>query len=805
MAAMAEMVRTLQQDMKVATEQRSQPREKDGLTTKRAFSMLPHYSGKVEDYDTWKFQMTQFLAEDPFFVTLLEWIENDLDGEDQHSSAVREKNVEHTEKVDDVVDYHSSPPSVEEKNEAAIVRAKYPQLTWYNQQLYQVLALNCKGEALAMIKALATTEYETTRGVTARYRLTRDHRGSSAQRILGLVGRVFQPTRAPKMSDTMSYIELWESRIREYEKLVFQTEKIETKVPDSCKVFIVRGLVPKDLEKDLMKIHPSANYKTTKAYIMEQSNLRKDAHFEEPGKGKPIPMEVDALLAKVLALKDGDGDGEEQPQHTWTGPSDENPQTCTQHENLMGQTPNSTLELIEQELMALKGQKGVKGKGKGKGKFQGNCHHCGKYGHRVNECWAKDQEMKGKGKGQGAGNQKGEYQKGGYGGWNGKGQSKGAQAWKGGMYWFDSPQQQQPHQQQQSQWQPQQQSQQQQSQWQSNSGAWMPKLFMMAPEHPPGLERKNRFQALEEEDEENEIPMRSMSEFPLLSIEVEEPARNTKKMGAFSRRSQKKRRQAEKDKDEWEAMNSFTNTGELEDPVPHEEQQQQQQQQQHLHSESEQPQFDAISNSDPEPPHCDVISNPRRTREVLKAKTMKESFSGSSCSHACCGGLHPLIRDEPLPEQPELNAVSDTSRWMSVCPSTGWVTVKSVLDSGATDSCAPDCMCPEVKSQPSEGSKRGQKHTAAGGKKIANEGEKNLQMVTSADDIVQTNWQTVDITRPLSSVRQICLQGNRVIFGAQGGVIYNIETGKETPFGVEDNVHVLELRLPTAPGFTRLG
>ena len=88
---------------------------------------------------------------------------------------------------------------------------------------------------------------------------------------------------------------------------------------------------------------------------------------------------------------------------------------------------------------------------------------------------------------------------------------------------------------------------------------------------------------------------------------------------------------------------------------------------------------------------------------------------------------------------------------------------------------------------------------------MANEGEKNLQMVTSADDIVQTNWQTVDITRPLSSVRQICLQGNRVIFGAQGGVIYNIETGKETPFGVEDNVHVLELRLPTAPGFTRLG
>ena len=83
-----------------------------------------------------------------------------------------------------------------------------------------------------MIKALAAGEYEASRGVTAWYRLTRDHRGSSAQRILGLVGRVFQPLRCPNMSDVSSHVELWESRIRECEKLVYQTEKIQTKVPD---------------------------------------------------------------------------------------------------------------------------------------------------------------------------------------------------------------------------------------------------------------------------------------------------------------------------------------------------------------------------------------------------------------------------------------------------------------------------------------------------------------------------------------------------------------------------------------------
>ena len=147
--------------------------------------------------------------------------------------------------------------------------------------------------------------------------------------------------------------------------------------------------------------------------------------------------------------------------------------------------------------------------------------------------------------------------------------------------------------------------------------------------------------------------------------------------------------------------------------------------------------------------------------------------------------VYPLIRVEERDDQPGLHAVSDSSRWMSACPLTGFSKVKSVLDSGATDSCAPDCMCPEVKSRPAEGSRRGHMHTAAGGKKIANEGEKDITMVTGSNNVVQTNWETVDFTRPLSSVKQICLEGNRVVFGAKGGVICNIESGQETPFGNE--------------------
>ena len=87
------------------------------------------------------------------------------------------------------------------------------------------------------------------------------------------------------------------------------------------------------------------------------------------------------------------------------------------------------------------------------------------------------------------------------------------------------------------------------------------------------------------------------------------------------------------------------------------------------------------------------------------------------------GELQPLIRDGGMKDQ-ELHPLSDTNRWLNKCPTSGYTHVRSVLDSGATDSCAPDSMCPEVPSQEYEGSRRGQMYTAAGGKKLANEGEK---------------------------------------------------------------------------------
>ena len=82
----------------------------------------------------------------------LEMIWNGLYSEDQHKMAIKEKSLEHEEGVRNVCAEHSDPPNLLEKKKAHAVRTKSPQLDWYDQQLCQVLALSCQGEALASMR-----------------------------------------------------------------------------------------------------------------------------------------------------------------------------------------------------------------------------------------------------------------------------------------------------------------------------------------------------------------------------------------------------------------------------------------------------------------------------------------------------------------------------------------------------------------------------------------------------------------------------------------------------------------------------
>ena len=139
-------------------------------------------------------------------------------------------------------------------------------------------------------------------------------------------------------------------------------------------------------------------------------------------------------------------------------------------------------------------------------------------------------------------------------------------------------------------------------------------------------------------------------------------------------------------------------------------------------------------------------------------------------------------------------------KWMHTDPETGWRCIKTVVDSGASDSVAPPSLAPEVPIQPSAGSRRGQTYSGAvkGARDLENKGEKNLCMVTQDGVETSAKWQIVEVNRPLSAVRRMCRQGNRVIFGLHGGVVQNIETGAEIPFQVENEIYTMELWIPPA-------
>ncbi len=96
-------------------------------------------------------------------------------------------------------------------------------------------------------------------------------------------------------------------------------------------------------------------------------------------------------------------------------------------------------------------------------------------------------------------------------------------------------------------------------------------------------------------------------------------------------------------------------------------------------------------------------------------------------------------------------------------------------------------------------------YTAAGGKSLENMGEKVVTMCTSNGQPRTTKWQMVDVTRPLTSVRQVCKQGHYVIFGMYGGTIVDANTGEDTPFGVDGNVYTLDLWMPPESGFPGQG
>ena len=184
----------------------------------------------------------------------------------------------------------------------------------------------------------------------------------------------------------------------------------------------------------------------------------------------------------------------------------------------------------------------------------------------------------------------------------------------------------------------------------------------------------------------------------------------------------------------------------------------------------------------------------RRAMTVDKQKKKRKKKVYSNASHLC------MFEKQPI--QKELNtfaAQPDTD---------GYLKFTSVMDSGASESVAPPTMCPQFDIKPSAGSIAGQNYLSASNGVMYNVGEQVLEVVTEAGKERSIKYQMVDkVTRPLNSISEICdaggPRGQHVVFGRTGGVILNLDTGDQTPFGRTDGIYTMDMWVKPKPGFTR--
>jgi len=197
---------------------------------------------------------------------------------------------------------------------------------------------------------------------------------------------------------------------------------------------------------------------------------------------------------------------------------------------------------------------------------------------------------------------------------------------------------------------------------------------------------------------------------------------------------------------------------------------------------------------------------PNYSKNMMRKKNGETKAEEKKKWKACY--LFEKVKSEPKKEFKELNPFI-----ASKPDAEGWVKVKGVMDSGASESVAPPEMCPHYEITPSPGSIAGQEYVSASDDTIPNLGEQTLDVVTVTGKNREVKYQIADVARPLNAVSEICdaggPRGQHVVFGKYGGAVINLETGEQTPFAREDGIYCMEFwvrpKSSSAGGFPRQG
>ena len=699
------------------------------LTDKKSFKLLKTYKGKVDEYEQWRFKFANFLKEEPYWEDVLKEAES-------WQSAPTDNDVAQLgrDKGWEMEEWHK-------------------RVSAMSKQLYNCLCAIVEEKAFATVKNLEHSDWS---GLACWWKLAMECNANSTQRVQGLILKINAPKRVKKYSEVLAALDEWESNVKVYEGL----RKVS--IAEDMKVAAIRQIVPEDLDRDIYRDYTDRSYAETMSYIVKQVGIRRDLRTN----GGSVPMDVDSLMSmdkdqaleviKMIQNLQGAMNGGEHA-HGQCGHGDykceENyvPEYQPQDQPETADGANPLLNALNSLNSMVKG-KGDKGKGKGG--VQGNCSHCGLFGHMKRNCRKLDAEMnayraqngKGGGKGKGKGyqgrpennwnnwNNKGGGGFGYQGGYRGYNPGKGGKGYAGGgMNYAGNA-----------------------GDWngyqggdQQGEATWALSLKKVDSDYvpakntvkanmdpkkvqpPPGL---NQFQVLQSDDVDSEIQnfmkMQNDDEhtYPLL------------KMENYSKRSIKAKNQPETMK-----------PGEL----------------------------SATS------PGYQTNKNTKNKHRNWRPLNLFEKATTAESAKI----LSPFIASK----QDE----------------NGYTAVTSVMDSGASESVAPAAMCPGYPIRPSAGSLAGQKYLSASDDLIPNLGEQLLQVVTETGREGTVKYQIAEVSRPLTSVSEICdaggPRGQQVVFGKNGGVIINVATGQETPFRRENGVYTLQMWVKPQPGFTRRG
>ena len=264
-----------------------------------------------------------------------------------------------------------------------------------SENVWNAIVAKTKGPITHIIRTLEG-ESVRHRGLRAWQRISQDARGTVQNRLNALTDAVLHPSRTTRMSDLMVAIERWEVDLQDWERMS------KNKMSDPMKLSAIKLLVPSSLASSLTTLPNLETYADAKRYIQQQLHQHQHAQLSKSAVSsatKPTPKNSeDVKMSEVHAMSYGDAEDEETCEHDEDG----------------------DLNTV----------------GKGTSRFEGYCNYCGKYGHKLADCFTKTADLKGKGKGKG-GDQRGKGKGKMSDGKGDKGKGKGKESW-GNHAWNNS-------------------------------------------------------------------------------------------------------------------------------------------------------------------------------------------------------------------------------------------------------------------------------------------------------------------------------------------------------------------------------